>query len=1429
MKRLLSFLAVSIFNISMPTNVIYSRTIEGGSDYPIIQTTILNQNFETPSGWNGSNPPTGWTIMDSGVADAVWDSLRWYRSSAWGGGVARVRGNSLERYNNDWIISPTANYSSATACTLFFRHYYNDTATEPADSAIVILSDDDGITWEDTVFVYAGFDRGSETVPDTEFFDISSFAAGKSNIKAAFQYVKRQLVAVNVWQVDDIQLRADGSPLVSQNFNGSWSGDNPPSGWIIAHPNVNFWDNNDWHQFNDGVWGNVARIYYSPIELQREWLATPSVNLSSGVLQAYLIVKQWYDDFANASDTAYILGSIDSGSSWPFVLGTYFGSDHGSQIAAAYDTISITDWAVGQANVKISFLYVGSNAGKWYIDDVKIEGVDRYQHDAAVIQIIDPGVISIDGYSWPVKAVVENAGLNSEIFDVVYRISDSTDAMVYSDTIENLFLASAADSIITFNDWNPGELNQHNLICYTRLSTDADHANDTMMAQSFTYGHRGSGGPIQKWIYRDNITGNGPDFNWIDITGTGTMVSFSDSDDGNSGMIEMGFEFALFNQIYDHLNINVNGWLSFEDSTSNDNSPSIIPESDGPNSMIAGLWADLHTRGGQVYYLANSEARQFIVQYDNVEFESISGATIQMQVIIDGNNKSIKIQYNAVTSGFEIAGQTIGIENNDETVGLAFNNNGEIGQTPVGGLAVTFQFIPDHDIALGSFSTPPVLIFDGESYSINVNAINNGSNSESFTVAAEDGHSYSNSINISDLASFDSTEVIFSGWNILTECEDYIFAIASLLVGDEDNSNDSASFIRFSAPSANVEITYDSGVPYSAWYSDDTTDVIANMFATPYQGATISAAAFKFSNYDDLPGLPDAGQDTIVAAIFLDQDDNGIPEAAPIHIKKIKTAKTGWTIWDIGCDTSIILNCEKFWIGWSVADPTKLEAIVSDITLDHPAAKWVRSFGSWQLLYPFGGDYMIRAYLDGDPATAPNALFGESPVYGVAQPNGSDTLSNTLANSGTGCDLDYTVKVYQIAPTAVTKLNKINENNNQFVTEGMIWDIKEHQGFIKNNNRIEQANSILDTGGPDSFGYAWIDSDDPEGPVYTWLDITGNGTEIIWDYGTADDGWTDLIPMGMTFSFYGIEYDDLAISSNGYISFQSQALSAYTNDPIPLNTEPNALIAVNWDDLQGDNLSHCYYYYDNIANSFIISWVNWSYHSAPGFRNNFQIVLSGYANSITLQYGLGSFRSFMSVGIENEFGTDGIQVAKDSPYLHNNLAVLFKPPILWLSTDLSSGSLLPTDPPLPFNIYMSAALLPVGLYNGAIVLQSNDPDNGGSTILDVHFEVEGICAYVPGDVNTSGNANGLDVTFMVNYFRGGDAPRVECPACGIYGQNMIYPQGDVNGSCSWNGIDVSYFVNYLKGIGPQLTYCASCPPAARITGKTEGKVIEESH
>jgi hypothetical protein len=98
---------------------------------------------------------------------------------------------------------------------------------------------------------------------------------------------------------------------------------------------------------------------------------------------------------------------------------------------------------------------------------------------------------------------------------------------------------------------------------------------------------------------------------------------------------------------------------------------------------------------------------------------------------------------------------------------------------------------------------------------------------------------------------------------------------------------------------------------------------------------------------------------------------------------------------------------------------------------------------------------------------------------------------------------------------------------------------------------------------------------------------------------------------------------------------------------------------------------------------------------------------------------------------------------------------------------------------------------------------------GATAQRDLVVRVTQFGTYLPGDVNNSGQTNGIDVTFFVTYFKGGALPpySTDCPPHGV-----IYAAGDVNGNCAVNGIDVTYMVAFFKGLQTTLRPCPDCPP-----------------
>jgi len=155
------------------------------------------------------------------------------------------------------------------------------------------------------------------------------------------------------------------------------------------------------------------------------------------------------------------------------------------------------------------------------------------------------------------------------------------------------------------------------------------------------------------------------------------------------------------------------------------------------------------------------------------------------------------------------------------------------------------------------------------------------------------------------------------------------------------------------------------------------------------------------------------------------------------------------------------------------------------------------------------------------------------------------------------------------------------------------------------------------------------------------------------------------------------------------------------------------------------------------------------------------------------------------------------------------MALSFIPPVRWMTCNMNGGGLRPGTN-IPAIITFTAAELSEGTYTGHVDLDSNDPDES-SIDIPITFVVGGNpgCPYVVGDINGNGSANGIDVSYGVTYFKGGNTPPISCDCPG---HGVIFAGGDVNGNCIFNGIDITYFVSYLKG-GAALTPCGDCPPA----------------
>ncbi|MBK7499522.1 MAG: T9SS type A sorting domain-containing protein [Ignavibacteriales bacterium] len=339
-----------------------------------------------------------------------------------------------------------------------------------------------------------------------------------------------------------------------------------------------------------------------------------------------------------------------------------------------------------------------------------------------------------------------------------------------------------------------------------------------------------------------------------------------------------------------------------------------------------------------------------------------------------------------------------------------------------------------------------------------------------------------------------------------------------------------------------------------------------------------------------------------------------------------------------------------------------------------------------------------------------NATTWDAPNLSVSP----DSLHRTVLSNTTLVD---SIVISNISSTNSSLDFSVELTNNTFpekFTAKIIELTKNHNKKASRNNPIiTKGSSFRGAGGPDLFGYQWIDSNDPQGPEYVWEEISTTGTLVTnWiatsTYSALDEGKAGPFNLGFNFKYYGVPYTQVYFCSNGFISFSDITDAGMSNESIPGTDIPNNLIAALWDDLDGKTTGKVYY--KSSADKFIVEYKDWpGYYSGTG-PFTFQIVLhkNGRIN-IYYKTILGSSNS-SSVGIENLDGTDGLQVVRDASYLANDLALMFYADPEWLFSNNFQGTIFNGNS-VGVILNFITDDLELGDYSMDMEITTNDPVN----------------------------------------------------------------------------------------------------------------------
>ncbi|MBD3235028.1 MAG: T9SS type A sorting domain-containing protein, partial [candidate division Zixibacteria bacterium] len=174
------------------------------------------------------------------------------------------------------------------------------------------------------------------------------------------------------------------------------------------------------------------------------------------------------------------------------------------------------------------------------------------------------------------------------------------------------------------------------------------------------------------YYWYDTSDPEGPEYHWIDIRQMGTVIDFYNPDNGNSGFIDLGFDFEFYGNTFNQIAISTNGWASFTEDYQYVPANNPIPNPGIPNDLLAPYWDNLTLiYGGDVYFYTNNSDTA-IISWVEVH-DKVWDNEFTFQIVLTAPNN---IQFNYDIMGYYMPdGATIGIENGDGTIGAQVSYN----------------------------------------------------------------------------------------------------------------------------------------------------------------------------------------------------------------------------------------------------------------------------------------------------------------------------------------------------------------------------------------------------------------------------------------------------------------------------------------------------------------------------------------------------------------------------------------------------------------------------------------------------------------------------------------------------------------------------------------------------------------------------------
>jgi len=935
---------------------------------------------------------------------------------------------------------------------------------------------------------------------------------------------------------------------------------------------------------------------------------------------------------------------------------------------------------------------------------------------------------------------------------------------------------------------------------YNPSNSDKPEANDEPYYPPIILGEGGPDSFGHTWI--DSDEPGGPTVNWVDISGTGSTAE--PGEDSFVGPVSIGFSFPFYINNYSSLYICSNGMLTFG-SGSTDYTNDNIPYTSTPNNYIAPFWDDLSPQnGGLVKYRYDSTNNRFIVSYIGVPIYTYSGGTgsLNFQVILYPSGR-IDLNYQTMDPGSQgLNSATVGIEASSGTDGLKMVYNAAYLHSSLSiriGTGGWLSAEPANGSVPANDTSIAIISFDAEglsegTYTGNINLDNDSPNNPHIDIPV--------TLNVSNvptplivLNASSISDTVYSGYSTVFELLISNSGDANLTYNVTDNrpwiAEYPASGNVAAAMTDSIDITFDATSLSPGTYTGTVT-VTSN---DPHN----STIDIPVSLFVDLLLTDDVG----VTEILSPPDSMATGVGYPVRVE----------ITNFGSDTqtfNAVFEVQYY------GSPTIIFADTLTIYSMPGNSTNTYTFPE-QFMPPINEDYVFAAYttLSSDQVPANNLTSKNGHSYDIVSIwYGNIDGSPVTAPVGENIYIDVNIQTPATAYIADMHLclgandlyvdSMLSETENLFYYPLTEWTLAEfsspqrtppNPGGWLSQSFIGFARLSLLTDTP------WLHSETPlhimsfilkipddenligeidpaigpglnlyQGPSNAGDSLAGPGYQLVEQFSELEF----TLPVERTVNIWYGRVDgapiNAVVGANVYVdAYLQTSETGYIGDMHLCLGADNQYI----DTLISETESIFYYP--------LTEWMVAEFSTAQGVPPN----PPGWSSQ--------SFIGFSRLSLALD----------DEPFLHSTTPRRVMTFIL--KTKDNPDLIGQTQPAIGQGL---------NLYQG--------PSNAGDSTGDSNFyllehysmlnfiEAPSGCDYVPGDINGDGSAIGSDVTYGVNFFRGGPPPPDTC-----YNESTslwLYAAADCNGDCSFIGSDITFLVNFFRGTQPEILWCPETPP-----------------